>query len=272
MTDTPTAPISTRAIDLRVDVPGTPEEVWEAVATGPGVTSWFVPAEMTPGVGGSITLHFGIGIDETTPITVWEPPRRLVYAEQGGRNLAFEWQVEARDGGVCTVRLINSGFGTGDDWDGEYESMTFGWKTFLANLALVRTHFPGQTASSVLSNGSTTGAPADAFVTLKTALGLPSAPTVGDHVATSAAGVPALSGTVVRSTDTMVSLLLDAPTPGTAFLAAEPFQGQVLTSLYVYLFGDAADDIAGRDGPGWQAWMTALFPSPTTDADNPPMA
>ncbi len=70
----------------------------------------------------------------------------------------------------------------------------------------------------------------------------------------------------------MVSLLLDAPAPGTAFLAAEPFQGQVLTSLYVYLFGHAAAETAGRDGPGWQAWMTGLFPEPAADtADTPPV-
>ena len=33
----------TRAIRLEVDVPGTPEEVWATVATGAGITSWFVP-------------------------------------------------------------------------------------------------------------------------------------------------------------------------------------------------------------------------------------
>jgi uncharacterized protein YndB with AHSA1/START domain len=261
MNTRPTDPTTSRTIDLHVDVPGTSEEVWEAIASGPGIASWFVPAEVQGGVGGSITHHYGIGIDETTPITVWEPPHRLVYAEQGGRTLAYEFLVEARDGGRCRVRLVNSGFGTGADWDGEYESMTFGWKTFLANLALVRTHFPGQTAASVLSNGSTTGAPVDALATLKASLGLPASPAAGDHVATSATGVPRLSGTVVRATDTMLSLLLDAPTPGTAFLAAEPFQGSVLTSLYVYLFGDTAEASARRDGPGWRAWMTALFPT-----------
>ena len=35
-----------RAIDLDIEVPGTPEEVWEAVASGPGITAWFVPAKV----------------------------------------------------------------------------------------------------------------------------------------------------------------------------------------------------------------------------------
>lgn len=136
----------------------------------------------------------------------------------------------------------------------------------------MRTHFAGQSASSVLSNGTASGAASDAFVTLKASLGLPISPAPGERVATSAADVPKLGGKVVRVTDTMMSLLLDVPTPGTAFLAAEPFQGSVLTSLYVYLFGDAASDTALRDGPGWQAWMTGLFPSSAPEADNPTCA
>ena len=34
-----------RSIQVEVEVPGTPEEVWQAIATGPGISSWFVPAE-----------------------------------------------------------------------------------------------------------------------------------------------------------------------------------------------------------------------------------
>ena len=34
-----------RSIQVEVEVPGTPEEVWQAIATGPGISAWFVPAE-----------------------------------------------------------------------------------------------------------------------------------------------------------------------------------------------------------------------------------
>jgi len=34
-----------RSIQVEVEVPGTPEEVWQAIATGPGISSWMVPAE-----------------------------------------------------------------------------------------------------------------------------------------------------------------------------------------------------------------------------------
>ena len=32
-----------RSVQVEVEVPGTPEEVWQAIATGPGISSWFVP-------------------------------------------------------------------------------------------------------------------------------------------------------------------------------------------------------------------------------------
>ena len=39
-------PSGRRSIQVEVEVPGTPEEVWQAIATGPGVSSWFVPTEI----------------------------------------------------------------------------------------------------------------------------------------------------------------------------------------------------------------------------------
>ncbi len=38
-------PSGRRSVHLEVEVPGTPEEVWQAIATGPGISSWMVPAE-----------------------------------------------------------------------------------------------------------------------------------------------------------------------------------------------------------------------------------
>jgi hypothetical protein len=36
-------PSGRRSVQVEVEVPGTPEQVWQAIATGPGVSSWFVP-------------------------------------------------------------------------------------------------------------------------------------------------------------------------------------------------------------------------------------
>ncbi|MGI8939708.1 MAG: hypothetical protein ACR2JF_16135 [Iamia sp.] len=63
--------------------------------------------------------------------------------------MVFEWLVEAGDGGTCIVRLVNSGFGDGEEWDEQYHGMTEGWKFFLANLRLHLTHFRGRRAHAV---------------------------------------------------------------------------------------------------------------------------
>ena len=74
----------TRAIRVEVEVPGTPEQVWEAIATGPGISTWFVPAEVAEREGGEIVLHdLAPGLDDSGRITVWDPPRRLVYESSG---------------------------------------------------------------------------------------------------------------------------------------------------------------------------------------------
>jgi uncharacterized protein YndB with AHSA1/START domain len=254
----------TRSIRLEIEVPGTPDQVWEAIATGPGITAWFVPAKVEGREGGVIDLDFGpgLGIDRAR-ITAWDPPHRFVgLAEREGRPaFACEWLVEARDGGTCVVRLVNSGFGSGSEWDGEYDATQAGWRLFLYNLRLYLTHFPGQRCSSILINGMSTGPVAKAFDALTAAVGLEAGAREGQRVAATAADTPPLAGVVERATDGMLTLLLDEPAPGVAFLFAETTGGEhVYTSFYAYLFGDRAAEAAARDEPAWRAWMARQFP------------
>ncbi|HEV2921830.1 MAG TPA: SRPBCC domain-containing protein [Actinomycetota bacterium] len=259
-----------RAIDLDIEVPGTPEEVWEAVASGPGITAWFVPARVDGRLGGTCELDFGPGVGvETARITAWEPPRRLVaeVAAEGRPAFAMEWLVEARDGGTCVVRLINSGFGSGADWDAEYDATEAGWRLFLYNLRLYLTHFPGRRCSSVLVNGHADGPVDRAFGELAAALGLPAGAREGEPVAATAPGAPPLAGVVERAAPNMLTLLLERPAAGIAFVVCEPAgDGSAHASVYLYLFGDGAAEAAARDEPAWRAWMQRHFPLPEQPA------
>jgi uncharacterized protein YndB with AHSA1/START domain len=260
-----TTPAS-RAIDLDIEVPGTPEQVWEAVASGPGITAWFVPAKVEGRVGGTAELDFGPGYGvETAQVTAWDPPRRFVaeVAAEGRPAFATEWLVEARDGGTCVVRLINSGFGHGAEWDAEYDATASGWRLFLHNLRLYLTHFPGQPCTSVLVNGHAAGPPARAFGELAATLGLPEGAVVGEKVAATAPGVPPLAGVVELAGDGMLALLLDQPTSGIGFLSASPGgDGSAHASVYLYLFGGDAAEVAARDEPAWRALLQRHFPPP----------
>ena len=245
-----TAPAS-RAIELDIEVPGTPEQVWEAVASGPGITAWFVPAKVEGRVGGAVELDFGPGYGvEMARVTAWDPPRRFVAeaAAEGRPAFATEWLVEARDGGTCVVRLINSGFGHGAEWDAEYDATESGWRLFLNNLRLYLTHFPGQPCTSVLVNGHVAGPVERAFGELAATHGLPEGAVEGEKVAATASGVPPLGGVVEQASDNLLVLLLDQPASGIGFVAAEPAgDGSAYASVYLYLFGGDAAEVAAWD-------------------------
>lgn len=254
----------TRAIDLSVEVPGTPEQAWEAIATGPGISSWFIPCDVEERAGGAVTMDFGGYGKETGRVSAWEPPTRVVFegnsGRDDGRSLAYEWLVEARDGGTCVVRLVNSGFGTGADWDADYDGMTQGWKVFLENLRLHLTHFPGQRARALTPVAMAPGPNDVAWETFCAALGVAPDLEAGDRFETSGEGVPPLVGTLqgARRSPSISEyrLLLEAPLSGTAFVAAEGRGDQVALSLWLYLYGDSA-----RAEDGWTSWLAERFPA-----------
>ncbi len=251
---------SERSIELEVEVPGTPEEVWQAIATGPGISSWYVPHVVEEREGGVATASFGEGPEMQIPgrVAVWEPPHRIVFdGGEGVDGLAFEWLVEARDGGTCVVRLVNSGFGEGGDWDDQYDGLTQGWQLFLFNLQLHCRHFAGEDAVSMLPVGSWAPARDEAWARLCSMLGIPVAPVVDSRVEPSAGAGLGLGGTVVRTGPNWIGLLVDSPAPGTAILAAEHGGDGSQVSVWSYLYGPEAQAIVARDKPRWQAWLSA---------------
>src|SRR4051812_48489930 len=189
-----------RVIDLSVEVPGTPEEVWRAIATGPGITSWFVPHEVDEHEGGGVRTDFGAGFgEESARVAAWEPPHRLLLQGNGERALAYEWLVEAGAGGSCVVRLVNTGFGPGGGWDADYHGMSEGWPLFLENLCLHPRHFPRQRARGVTPPRMGPGTRDSAFGAVCAARGVPAALAAGDRPRASTAGAPPLAGRVASA-------------------------------------------------------------------------
>lgn len=131
-----------RRIELEVEVPGTPEEVWEAIATGPGISAWLHPTEVEQRQGGAFSFDMGLGSGRHYgTVTGWDPPRRFVQEvdwqaseSAPAARLATEWHVEARDGGTCVVRLVMSGFGSGAAWDEEIDGLSQGMQAALDSL------------------------------------------------------------------------------------------------------------------------------------------
>lgn len=249
-----------RSIELEVEVAGTPDEVWQAIATGPGISSWYVPHTVEERQGGAATASFGDAPEMQIAgrVAAWEPPHRLVFdGGEGVAGFAFEWLVEARDGGMCIVRLVNSGFGSGDEWDEQYDAMTDGWKLFLFNLQLHRRHFAGRWAISMQPVGTWPVDRDTAWSRLTSALGVPASPEPGRALTIGADTSPRMTGSLVGVGPRWVALLLDEPAPGTAFVAAEWSGDSTAVSVWSYLYGPEAAAIVERDKPRWQAWLTA---------------
>ncbi len=249
-----------RSIELEVEVVGTVDEVWKAIATGPGISSWYVPHTVEEREGGTATASFGPGPEMQVAgrVAVWEPPRRVVFdGGEGAAGLAFEWLVEARSGGICVVRLVNTGFGSGDDWDDQYDALSEGWGLFLLNLKLHLEHFRGQTAVALLPTARWTGPRGEAWAALTDQLGVPRSPVVGDRLHTSADDAPTLAGTVVDVASWRLAVLVDEPAPGTAILAVEGGPDEVSVSIWSYLYGAEGAAAARRDESRWTKWLSA---------------
>jgi uncharacterized protein YndB with AHSA1/START domain len=259
MTD-PQPPSDRRSIELEVEVAGTPGEVWRAIATGSGISSWYVPHTVEEREGGAASASFGDGPEMQIPgrVAVWESPHRIVFdGGEGAGGLAFEWLVEARDGGTCIVRLVNTGFGEGELWDEQYDGMAEGWRLFLLNLKLHLEHFPGQDATAMLPMAMWPGPRHQAWAALTGSLGISSSPTIGDRLVVRAVDAPPFAGTVVDVASWRLALVLDEPCPGTAFLAVEGMGNEVGVSIWSYLYGLDRDAIVARDKPRWNRFLTS---------------
>src|SRR5262245_23198082 len=256
-----------RFVQVEVEVPGTPEEVWQAIATGPGISSWFVPTEFEEQGGKpvAVKMSFGPGMESRAAVTAWDPPRMFAAQGEGWGGsppIATEWSVEARAGGVCLVRVVNSLFASTDDWDNQLEATEFGWPGFFRTLRIYLTHFRGHRSAIMQFVVPVAGNEAEAWEALTAALRLKGL-SVGQRWA-APAGVPALSGVAeyVSQSPYDALLRLDKPGPGVAALGAFTCGGPIMVALNLYLYGDQAAGTVAHETPLWQAWVQERFPMP----------
>jgi uncharacterized protein YndB with AHSA1/START domain len=249
-------------LEFSVEVPGTPEQVWQAIATARGMSAWFLPTEIDERLGGAVTFHMGPEMASHGEVTAWEPPHRMAYAEDWaalmGKDpdalsaMTSEFLVEAQSGGTCVVRVTTSGFGTGADWEDEFwVDMGSNWMPFFDNLRLYLAHFPGQEATPLEVTAEHPGEAAALWSALHDGLGLGAEGTqVEVHGAT---------GTVERVGERQALVRLTGPVPGILTLFAYgSAEDKATVGVRAYLFSADAADWVRREEPAWQAWLTGL--------------
>lgn len=257
-----------RSIQVEVEVPGTPEQVWQAIATGPGISAWFAPAafEERDGRPIALTMTMAPGMESRSVVTAWDAPRAFTSEAAGwfpdSPPVATEWSVEARSGGVCVVRVVQSLFASTDSWDDQLIGTEAGIPGAFRILRLYLAHFRGQRSAFMQFMAPVVGTPADAWAKLTAALGFAGAG-VGQGWAVPA-GVPALSGVVEHISESPPGALLrlDAPGPGIAVLFTMDFGDSVMATFSFYLYGEQAAETVARETPLWQAWVQERFAMP----------
>jgi hypothetical protein len=224
-----------------VSLPATPEQVWEAIATGPGMATWFMAMELDPADGS---------------VEVWEPGRHLVVRTpptEDGATQAFEYLIEARDGGSTVLRFVHSGF-LGDDWGDEFvSSAAAGWDMYLHTLAEYLRHFPGRAATYVEVEAPPSSADASAWPVLLRAAGLTGQATAGDRVRIDLDGLDPLDGVV----DYATPHFLGVRTPDALYR----FHGRAALGMAIAVSHHLyREDVDGEQlERGWQSWLERVF-------------
>jgi uncharacterized protein YndB with AHSA1/START domain len=245
--------------EYELEVPGSPEQVWRAIASADGIAAWMTPTELDARLGGAVTFHMGPEASSHGRVTAFEPARRIAYEEDwatlcghAGADvtpLLTEFVVEARSGGTCVVRVVTSAFGTGADWEHEFwDDMDRGWAPMLDNLRLYLTYFPDQRATPMFAVVTFPGTtPETAIAAVRRDLAVDA---VGDPV--SARGVV---GRLERMIERHMLLRLEEPVPGLVSLSSYPTEDASAVYLTGYLFTAAAPGYVEREQPTWQAWL-----------------
>lgn len=255
-----------RSIQVEVEVPGTPQDVWQAIATGQGISSWFVPTQSDERQGGQLVSNFGPGMDCPATITTWQPLKCFVAESEmgppGSPKVATEWTVEARAGGKCVVRVVHSLFAATDDWDNQLDGLEKGWPAIFRVLRRYLETFKGQECCAMQFVSFSRDSETKTWEKLGGELGLLN---VAEGQAWSAPdGFPRMAGVSMGHgmNSSTVLLRLDSPVPGTAYIGAFPCGGMAQAYMAIYLYGAGAKAAVEHDEPTWQSWMGERFPMP----------
>ncbi|WP_419994853.1 SRPBCC family protein [Streptomyces boninensis] len=244
-----------------VEVPGTPEEVWEVIATGPGIEAWFVPAEVEPREGGRfVTYHGEFGASEGV-VTAWEPPHRLGYDEpdwQGPDTPVPPWNteilVEAVSGDTCVVRLSSGFLAGGDDWHEDIDGTLEGWTAALRNLRIYLTHFAGLPVTTLqVMHQLPEGAPMPDVLAAAGLAGV----RPGQDVE-SASTAPRVRGTVEAVDGKTVTIRATEPAAGIFELATAEWGDTRMVVARGAFYGPDGAAARDREQPAWEAWAAKL--------------
>jgi uncharacterized protein YndB with AHSA1/START domain len=247
--------MTTHEFEIRdeITLAATPEQVWDAIATGPGLDSWFMGhSEIEPGKGGTNRLEMP-GYSQESTITAWEPGRHLAFRgdDPDGTFAAFEFLIEGREGGSSVLRCVHNGTLV-DDWEAQYDGMKLGDSMHMRKLVAYLAHFPGRTSKfSLFLFGPAVADDAKVWSTFAGALSVGEI-TEGARVRLNVPGLPETEGVID---------FLSAPdcvgvhTPNGILMLLKGYKN----TLGVAYHGFSDDEDEKEVETAYQSWLGAAF-------------
>ena len=228
-------------IRKEAELAASPEQVWEAIATGPGLAAWFMPMEIDP---------------DSKAVTSWEPGRRLAVRLPPGDDgsfEAFDYRIEAAGPRRAVLRFSHSGF-TSESWGDDFEDQTGpGWDMYLHTLAQYLAHFAGRPALYLEAEAPPASADRAAWPRLLATLGLTEPVKLETAVRFDLPGVGPVDGVVDYATPTFIGLR--APLALIRFHGRAHLGLTVAVSQHTYV---TTFDVASAQR-GWERWLAGVF-------------
>jgi hypothetical protein len=235
-------------ITREVELHGTPDAVFQAVATGEGNASWLFPSEITSAEGGETS--------DGGKVLVWDPPNRFTVRAEGpdGWFNQLEYRIEAHGDGAI-LRYVHSGVFDEVGWDGQYDAVNSHTDFYLHTLGQYVRYFSPRTATYVgggpggLSGPEASMTP-DAFTELQAALGVPEGASTGDRVQLAHDDV---EGVIDYRAEHFLGIRT-----GDAlyrFFGRNAFGGPV--GMSIHHFGENVD--AEKTGAAWTQWLAGVY-------------
>lgn len=230
-------------VNREVVLPASPEQVFAAVTSG--TAGWMFPVDVDPGASAP-----GVGEPDIT----WDPPNHFavrVEGEDGWFN-ALDYIIEARDGGTASLRYVHSGIFVGD-WDDQYDGVGKHTDFYLHSLGQYLRYFPGRSAAYIALSGPVNSAAAEAFETLKSAIGVTDESGEGDSVRIDVPGLGPIDAVVDYINPYFLGLRTDEALY--RFYGRNAFGGTVDAAHH--FFADGIDK--AKTEQAWRSWLDDVY-------------
>ena len=230
-------------------VDASPDQVWAAITSGPGVDSWLMGRTEVDSANKTSTFSM-FGETSTARITAWEPGHRYATQEDpkaDGTFTAFEWLIESGDGGGAVVRVVHSGL-LGDDWEAEYNGLSVGDRAYMKKLVVYLEHFAPRTAKAGLFlPGPVTN---DSWAAMTAAAGAGPDAADGQPARLSVPGIEPVDGTVEFVTEPS---FVGLRTKDAMYMLIHGYNDMVFATAHYFDDRDPSAETAA-----WQNWLAGL--------------